>query len=152
MSSPFPGMNPYLEHPELWPGAHLLLIAVLTQYLTPLVRPKYRISVNVRVYEVSLEKLNAIVPDVTIRTSNKTPDYQNHQGAIATLIKPQIVSLPDLANETVKLGYLEIKEVATNEVITVIEILSPPNKKSGEGRISYEKKRQRILKSATHLV
>ena len=152
MSSPFPGMNPYLEHPELWPGVHLLLIAALTQYLTPLVRPKYRISVNVRVYEVSLEKLNAIVPDVTIRSSQKTPDYQNPQGAIATLTKPQIVSLPDLENETVKLGYLEIKEVATNEVITVIEILSPTNKKPGEGRLSYEKKRQRILKSATHLV
>ncbi|MGB3767260.1 MAG: DUF4058 family protein [Phormidesmis sp.] len=27
MASPFPGMDPYLEHPEIWPGVHLLLIA-----------------------------------------------------------------------------------------------------------------------------
>jgi Protein of unknown function (DUF4058) len=27
MPSPFPGMNPYLEHPELWPGVHHLLIS-----------------------------------------------------------------------------------------------------------------------------
>jgi Protein of unknown function (DUF4058) len=29
MPSPFPGMNPYLEHPEIWPGVHLLLIPAL---------------------------------------------------------------------------------------------------------------------------
>nr|WP_315787427.1 DUF4058 family protein [Fischerella sp. JS2] len=26
MPSPFPGMNPYLEHPELFPGLHHWLI------------------------------------------------------------------------------------------------------------------------------
>ncbi|MBX2864668.1 MAG: DUF4058 family protein [Leptolyngbyaceae cyanobacterium MAG.088] len=25
MSSPLPGMDPYLEHPEIWPGVHMLL-------------------------------------------------------------------------------------------------------------------------------
>ena len=27
MSCPFPGMDPYLEHPTLWPGVHNGLIA-----------------------------------------------------------------------------------------------------------------------------
>ncbi|WP_375341090.1 DUF4058 family protein [Okeania sp. SIO2B3] len=31
--------------------------------------------------------------------------------------------------------------VGTGEVVTAIEILSPINKNSGEGRIKYEKKR-----------
>jgi len=26
MPSPFPGMDPYLEHPDLWPGFHASLL------------------------------------------------------------------------------------------------------------------------------
>jgi Protein of unknown function (DUF4058) len=152
MSSPFPGMNPYLEHPELWPGVHHWLIISLAGLLGPQLRPKYRVAVEVRVYNIGLEKLNPMIPDVTISTSKKTPDDHNSKGAIATLTKPQIVSLPLLENETIKEGYLEIKEVATNEVITVIEILSHSEKKLVEGRVSYGKKRQRIFQSSTHLV
>ena len=33
MPSPFPGMDPYLEHPGIWPGVHLLLIATLAETL-----------------------------------------------------------------------------------------------------------------------
>ena len=50
MASPFPGMDPYLEHPEIWPGVHLLLIAALAEALAPQLRPKYSISVEVRMY------------------------------------------------------------------------------------------------------
>lgn len=51
-----------------------------------------------------------------------------------------------------KQGYLEIREVATKEVITAIELLSPVNKRAGEGRKQYESKRNRVLGSSTHLV
>ncbi len=37
-------------------------------------------------------------------------------------------------------------------MVTVIEILSPVNKLTGEGRLTYERKRLRVLASATHLV
>jgi hypothetical protein len=49
-------------------------------------------------------------------------------------------------------SYLEVQDVATREVITVIEVLSPKNKRSGEGRKAYDKKRLRVLGSCTHLV
>jgi hypothetical protein len=42
--------------------------------------------------------------------------------------------------------------VGTGEVVTVIEVLSPKNKRSGEGRNVYQKKRQKILTSLSHLV
>lgn len=53
---------------------------------------------------------------------------------------------------TVNERYLEVREIVTDEVITVIELLSPKNKRSGDGRTAYEKKRRAILGSATHLV
>jgi hypothetical protein len=52
---------------------------------------------------------------------------------------------------TIKERYLEVREVATKELITVIEVLSPTNKRS-EGRSLYETKRIKILTSMTNLV
>ena len=39
-----------------------------------------------------------------------------------------------------------------NSAIAVIEVLSPKNKRKGDGRVAYEAKRQKILDSASHLV
>jgi hypothetical protein len=58
------------------------------------------------------------------------------------------VSLP----ETVRESYLEVREVTTREVVTVIEVLFPKDKRAGEGRRAYEKKRQKVLGSFTNLV
>lgn len=48
--------------------------------------------------------------------------------------------------------HLEIRDTTTQEVITAIEILSPTNKETLEGRQRYEKKRINIMASATNLV
>ena len=42
--------------------------------------------------------------------------------------------------------------MTTKQVVTAIETLSPVNKRNGEGRITYLKKRQSILGSLTNLV
>jgi hypothetical protein len=47
---------------------------------------------------------------------------------------------------------LEIREVGTGTVVTVGEVLSPKNKRSGEGRAKYDAKRQAVLSSTAHLV
>src|SRR6266566_419300 len=50
MGMPFPGMDPYLEHPALWPGIHTRLIVWLAHGLRPLIRPRYVASVEDRVF------------------------------------------------------------------------------------------------------
>ena len=45
----------------------------------------------------------------------------------------------------------EVREAATQKVVTVIEILSPSNKR-GQGREKYLAKRQKIFASQTNLV
>jgi len=52
----------------------------------------------------------------------------------------------------IKERYLEIREIGSNAVITVVEVLSPKNKRPGQGRTIYEHKRQNILGSRSHLV
>jgi hypothetical protein len=52
----------------------------------------------------------------------------------------------------VREGYLEIRSVPNHVVVTAIEVLSPTNKLSSEGRDEYEKKRRAVLSSVTSLV
>ena len=152
MLSPFPGMDPYLEHPEIWPGVLLLLIAALAESLSPQLRPKYSVSVEVRMYETSGEQsLLAGIPDVSIQGSVGDPQKHPSPVAVSTpATQPIRVIVP--VPETIRQGYLEIREVATKEVITAIEILSPVNKRPGKGRQTYENKREHVLASLTHLV
>jgi hypothetical protein len=151
MPSPFPGINPYLEHPELWPGVHLLLIAELARFLSPQLRPKYRVAVEVRMYEtVGDESVLVGIPDVTVKASQQKDKEPMINVAVASPTKPQTVAVP--VPETIRQGYLEVREVATREVVTAIEILSPVNKRSGKGREQYEGKRNQVLGSSTHLV
>ncbi|MEQ9671721.1 DUF4058 family protein [Coleofasciculus sp. G2-EDA-02] len=152
MPNPFPGMNPYLEHPEIWPGVHHWLIVELARSLSPQLRPKYRAAVEVRLYEtVGEQSLLIGVPDLTVKRSQATTKQPMSNVAVApSPTQPKIVEVP--VPETIKQGYLEVREVATGEVVTVIEILSPINKRSGEGRDKYETKRHKIFGSSTHLV
>lgn len=55
MAYPFPGMNPYLEDPALFSGLHHLLISEIARFLSPQLRPKYRVAVEVRMYETTDE-------------------------------------------------------------------------------------------------
>jgi hypothetical protein len=47
-------MDPYLEPRDFWPEVHSRLIAVLADFLVPRVRPKYRVAIEKRVYEITL--------------------------------------------------------------------------------------------------
>ena len=152
MRSPFPAMDPYLEHPRVWPGVHHWLIIEIARLLSPQLRPKYRVAVEVRTYETNNTDLLVGVPDVTVKREQATSTPST--SPVAVLSPPAVqavtVTLPML--ETVKEGYLEIRDVGTKEVVTAIEILSPANKRSGKGRKAYLTKRERVLTAKTHLV
>lgn len=145
MTPNFPGMNPYLEHPELWTEVHSWLIVELARFLNPLLVPKYRVAVEKRVYS---DSLLIGIPDVSV--FQRGSEVPTTGGTTSTLNRPIKVTVP--TPEEVRESYLEIREIATGQVITVIEVLSPTNKRSGEGRNQYNIKRLKILSSPTNLV
>ncbi len=51
-----------------------------------------------------------------------------------------------------KIGYVAIRDRDGNELVTVIELLSPTNKYAGPDRIQYIGKRNELLRSRTHIV
>jgi len=105
MPSPFPGMDPYLEHPNLWPGVHHFLITAIADFLSPKLRSKYSVWLKVRMYETSDEEY--------LLDSQKTVAEATYP------TQPIKVMLP--VPITLRQGYLEIKEVATKKVVTSIE-------------------------------
>jgi hypothetical protein len=155
MPSPFPGMNPYLEQPTFWSSFHSRLIVAIADTLAPILRPYYYIEVESRTYLSDTSEEIAIgIPDGVVLSANASSS--SSQGVRSTLsgaivqAPPQRITLPMPVE--VKERYLEVREVGTDAVITVIEVLSPKNKRSGEGRLIYERKRQAILGSLSHFV
>src|SRR5581483_10392659 len=62
----FPGMDPYLENPAIWPGVHASLIVYLRDQLQPLLQPKYWAAIEERVFvETAIAK--DFVPDVHVK-------------------------------------------------------------------------------------
>lgn len=155
MSSPFPGMDPYLEDPRYWAEFHSRLIVAIADELAPSLLPKYYVGVETRTYQDYGEGSVLVgIPDaVVMAAKGGRKDWGGQETSTQTkmtTVQPQQVTLPVL--EEVKERYLEIREAGTNAVITVVEVLSPKNKRAGEGRSAYVRKRQAILQSASHFV
>ncbi|MDJ0659109.1 MAG: DUF4058 family protein [Crocosphaera sp.] len=149
--SPFPGMNPYLEASTFWSAFQSRLIVAIADALSPLLLPKYYIEIETRTY-LSTPDDNPLVgiPDAVIFSSQKQKDLQNSSTRTLTTSQPKQVVLP--IAEEIKERYLEVREIENSSVITVIEVLSPKNKAAGIGRLTYQQKRQTILRSFTHLI
>ncbi len=147
MPSPFPGMDPYLEHPALWPDVHNSLIAALREALAPQVSPRYYIGLEHRVYQFAPDDLVFIGrPDLTV-TGTPAPGGGPVPRQSEVAVLEVEVPLTDELRET----FLEVREVSSGQVVTILELLSPANK-SGGGRGEYLRKRTQILHSQTSLV
>jgi hypothetical protein len=148
-------MDPYLEHPVLWPDMHNGLIAELRNSLAPQLRPRYYVALEERTYLTEPAGLAFVSrPDVTVVGSPAPAASRTSLGEASsmsvTTLEPVIVELPipELVRET----YLEVRLAQTHAVIAVLELLSPANKRPGEGRQQYERKRLQALTTCTHWV
>ncbi|MFM7448126.1 MAG: DUF4058 family protein [Leptolyngbyaceae cyanobacterium] len=153
MPSPFPGMDPYLEQPIFWSEFHSRLIVAIADALAPSLLPRYYVGVETRTYWDSTDEtlLVGVADAIVLSTPNQPPlQPLADRPTVATQTRPQQVLLPMPAE--VRQRYLEIREAGSDAVITVIEVVSPTNKRKGWGRTVYERKRQQILASASHLV
>lgn len=154
MASPFPGMDPYLEQAAFWSSFHTRLIVAIADTIAPNLRPHYYVEVETRTYkDVPDGEILIGIPDAIV-LSDSSPRKQTSTASKQTIVaierSPVPVVLPMPVD--IKERYLEIRAVSDDAAITVIEILSPANKRKGKGRDTYETKRLDVLGSASHLV
>lgn len=78
MPSPFPGMNPFLEAPALWPGVHSALSGEIRNTLNRQLPGRYFADVEERVYlcEADDPAWSLIIPDVSIDEQSTLPELR----------------------------------------------------------------------------
>lgn len=74
MDNPFPGMNPYLEQPELCHQVHNRLIVAIADEITPQVAPQYHVAIEERVYSSISDNLLVGIADVAVSRPNNSSE------------------------------------------------------------------------------
>ncbi len=153
MPSPFPGMDPYIEHPDVWSDFHGGLADEIRAQLNKTIQPRYVARMVPRVtYElVEIERTRSVRPDVGVWKPRRGPE---DEGATQTAV----ISPPPVENMVAlelppRLFTVEVVETGAMRLVTAIEILSPVNKQPGmDAHDEYQRKRRELPRSSAHLI
>ena len=151
MPSPFPGMDPFVELQE-WEDFYYKFNAAISDALSARLAPRYLVRAERRRYIEFPGEADSLFrrPDVSVLWRGETGSAAAAAEPAASLeaIECELPS-PEERRET----YLLVRLQETMEVVTVLETLSPANKRpGGDGRREYLKKREAVLQSESHLV
>jgi Protein of unknown function (DUF4058) len=148
MPSPFPGMDPYLE--KYWRDIHARLVTYICDQIGPQLPVGLYPQVEERIVMDSSVGIAARFPDVRVMEDASSPEESRPTSTMtATLSKPYIVHVPD---EELSETFVEVRDVDGDQLVTVIEVLSPSNKRSGKDRRAYLRKRRDLVKAGVSLV
>lgn len=153
-------MDPYLEgepEGEIYQEFHDRLANQISEQLMPLLAPRYVALLAKRyvldrpalgIFDVPQER--TFYPDVHVVTPPGAPATTKSNREDTILSEPPI-ELPSILPEEVPVLSVEIRDVAERRLVTMIEILSPVNKR-GEGARDYAERRMELLRTRVHVL
>jgi hypothetical protein len=162
MKSPFPGMDPYLE--RHWGDVHQRLVTYTCDWLQTRLPGDLRARMQERVYiEIPDARRGEYYPDVRVI---ERPRRSPSSGSTTAVAEPENATAIDadelvpadpiwihLDIEPVTESYVEIVDVKSgHRVVTAIEVVSPTNKRPGEGQRLYLKKRDDLKLAGVNTV
>lgn len=151
MASPFPGMDPYLEG-DMWQEFHDRLANQISVQLLPRLQPKYVALLAKRyVFDRAAVGVLDLPPEQRILYPDVHVVKIGEAAPVYTAVTPPTIVLNSDMGEEVPILSLEIRDVAERRLVTVIEILSPVNKR-GDGAREYAERRNQLLRTRTHLL
>lgn len=152
MPSPFPGMNPYLEHPARWPSVHHRLITYACEELNQRLPEGYAAEIGERLYVVQPDR--SIYPDVAVlRSTGGRPAPTGSAAVVAPDVAdaPWVLSIDPIEVREPFIEILRIGQPAS--IVAVIEVLSPSNKAPGtESRELYLTKQREAFEAGVSLL
>jgi hypothetical protein len=122
MPSPFPGMDPYLEAPDIWPDLHDALAAEIRVLLNQSLPAPYYARLEMRPEDGPRTEIS---PSVEVSITSEP-------------IRHAYVEVRD--------------PTRGHQLITLIEIVSPSNKCPGQDRRAYLRKQREVLDSDASLI
>jgi hypothetical protein len=151
LRSPFPGMNPYLEHPGVWHDFHNSLVPALRNRIVAQLPENYVCNLEEQVFVHELpESSGQLIGRADVAVSSRS-DLSTSAGTASLIVGPVQVELTSVA-DVERLLYLEIRDRQSRHLVTVVELLSPANKRPGKDRDQYVAKREQLLHSSVNLV
>jgi hypothetical protein len=145
-------MDAFLENEE-WEEFHTRLNTVISDELSQLVGPRYVVRIERRVYveHVTDGTTQRRRADVSVLAVDSPLASGAPQSGVTLAMAPVECLLP--ISEEVRETYVIVRERETRDVVTVLEALSPGNKRLGsDGRREYLAKRDELLRSQAHLI
>jgi hypothetical protein len=133
-------MDPFLEHPDLFPGFHDSFVTYLREFLQPQLPDPYYADIGRRAW---------------IEVSERYVGREQAAGiavAASPSTRPVVVHVP---HDERREPFVEIYSGrgADRRLVSTIEVLSPTNKTPGEhGRDLYLRKQREVFQSKVHLV
>lgn len=151
MPSPFPGMDPYLEEAGIWPGVHSRLIIYLADTLNVLIPPRYVANVEERVVLTEPPAAHRY-PDIHIAKQRGKKSRLGSRPGVAVLEADPSLEVEGEPSE-IRETFIEIHNAKKGDsLVAVLEILSPTNKRAGDGREKYLDKQAETIGRAAHLI
>jgi len=141
-------MDPYLE--RHWGDVHTRLVTYASDQLQKLLPKDLRARVEERVVVSQWDRPRSVYPDVRIIETERISRRRGNGGASVAIAEPLVIELAD-EHETQR--FIEIREVSSDSrLVTVLEVLSPTNKKPGDGQEQYLRKQQELRQAGVNLV
>lgn len=157
MPSPFPGMDPFLEHPKYFPDLHDSLTLYMREALQAKLPEPYFAVISERLWvETSWRHIE---PDVDILHGRRDPHETSGNGEVAVATETRTRSRPLLLqrnDEEIVERAIDIRSRepdGSERVVTAIEVLSWANKTPGsKGWDAYAQKQREVQQGGIHLV
>jgi hypothetical protein len=154
MPCPFPGMDPYLENPDLWQGFHNRFLTYLCDAIQPQLPANYVALLEVRIfleYQGNDDRENRI-PDLDVIRTGSSASWAGRAQVLSKVeMRGELVDVETDALEY-REAYVVVRAVSSGELITTVELLSPTNKREGEGRDQYRAKQHQLFVNGTRIV
>ena len=144
MKNPFPGMNPYLE--ASWGDVHATLLVYARNQLQRQLPSDLKARVEEDLKVDGLPKDSGYRPDVSLWEAQRPRESTG--GSLvreSTFTQPLIMVADPKPRRRIQITD------AAGTLITVIEFLSPTNKR-GHGAVAYQRKREDLMGAGVNLV
>jgi hypothetical protein len=156
ISSPFPGMDPWME--TFWEDVHHRALTYAADALQEHLPAGLRARLQERVFvETPAERLRENAPDVRIVEHPRLPNVRRAAAAAPdagnlAVAEPIFVRVVDDDDPIVE-GSIEIVDTrAGSRLVTAVELISRTNKRAGVSRDKYRQKQSEVVAAGANLV
>lgn len=149
MENPFPGMDPWME--SQWGDAHHTIITYAREQIRPRLPAGLRARVDERVFvESEGGRGRRPAPDLRVVERATLAGPRAAGTAPAAAAEPLVVHVGD---EPMTQGFIQIVETGSGgRLVTVVEVLSPSNKVSGDGQRLYLQEQEECRAAGVNFV